>query len=794
MTRTAAGLVMAGVLIGGAASALRADVTAEQVRQAMDRGVAYLKSQQLADGSWPDFAVNQVGGMSGLCTLALLNAGVGPEDDSVRRALAWLRQHRFESGYSVSLQTMVFCKAEPAKDMLLIQRNVEFFERNQITVGPTKGSWAYPGSFGGGVSADGDNSNTQFALLALHEAERLGAEVRPATWRMSKAYFEDCQNPDGSWGYKKAVYGTGSMTCAGITSMIIVDDAVHQPDAGVDGEKILCCGQGKADDAAVRRGFEWLERHFSVTRNPGQRAEQYALYYLYGVERVGRLTAQRFIGEHDWYREGADHLVNEEIAGADYWKGEGFAETNEMVATSFALLFLSKGRRPVLLAKARHDPGNDWNQHRGDVANLTAYVESKWKRDMTWQVIDLRLATVDDLLQSPVLYLSGKEDPLPRDEAGQQRLARNLRDYLDRGGFLFAESNCDGKAFDKAFRALMEKVFPEPEYRLRLLDPEHPVWHAEQPVKPDQLRQLWGIDFGCRTSVVYAPPDPPDAPRASLSCLWELSRPGRLARSRSPYPDSVRAQTDGALAIGINVLAYATNRELRPKDEIPRQLTKAPKSAVPGRGQVAIANLRHPGGCNAAPRALATLLETAGTELKMRTPAEGPTINITDDALFDYHLVFMQGRTAFRLTDAERRRLRQYVDRGGMVFANSICASEAFTESFRREMAAVFADHPLEPVAPTDAMLTPAYGGFDLSTVTRHDPEKSAGPGPLKATERKVAPTLEGVKVEDRWVVVFSPYDISCALEKHNSLECRGYTRQDAARIALNVLLYSLQQ
>jgi hypothetical protein len=129
-----------------------------------------------------------------------------------------------------------------------------------------------------------------------------------------------------------------------------------------------------------------------------------------------------------------------------------------------------------------------------------------------------------------------------------------------------------------------------------------------------------------------------------------------------------------------------------------------------------------------------------------------------------------------------------------MVFANSICASEAFTESFRREMAAVFADHPLEPVAPTDAMLTPAYGGFDLSTVTRHDPEKSAGPGPLKATERKVAPTLEGVKVEDRWVVVFSPYDISCALEKHNSLECRGYTRQDAARIALNVLLYSLQQ
>ena len=52
-------------------------------------------------------------------------------------------------------------------------------------------------------------------------------------------------------------------------------------------------------------------------------ADLVALYYLYGLERVGRLTAQRFIGEHDWYREGADHLVNEEIAGADYWKGAG---------------------------------------------------------------------------------------------------------------------------------------------------------------------------------------------------------------------------------------------------------------------------------------------------------------------------------------------------------------------------------------------------------------------------------------------------------------------------------------
>jgi hypothetical protein len=41
---------------------------------------------------------------------------------------------------------------------------------------------------------------------------------------------------------------------------------------------------------------------------------------------------------------------------------------------------------------------------------------------------------------------------------------------------------------------------------------------------------------------------------------------------------------------------------------------------------------------------------------------------------------------------------------------------------------------------------------------------------------------------------MFSPYDLSCALENHESLECAGYTRKDAARIGLNVLLYSLYQ
>jgi hypothetical protein len=53
---------------------------------------------------------------------------------------------------------------------------------------------------------------------------------------------------------------------------------------------------------------------------------------------------------------------------------------------------------------------------------------------------------------------------------------------------------------------------------------------------------------------------------------------------------------------------------------------------------------------------------------------------------------------------------------------------------------------------------------------------------------------LEGLKLGDRWSVVFSPLDVSCALERQDSMECAGYVRDDAARIGVNVVLYSLYE
>ncbi len=809
-------LVASAVLAAGAfasiVGAVRADVTAQQVHQAIDRGVAYLKNHQQPDGSWNDVApLPMNGGVSALCTLALLDCGVPTDDDAMQRALEHLRGVKSDKTYVVSLQTMVFARAQPEKDLLLIRDNVEWLEKTQIGSGKRdnrgpeawySGAWTYPF---GHIGDDADNSNSQFALLALHEAELVGVSAKDETWERAKKYWDKCQNPDGSWGYKRGDRtGTGSMTCAGLTSLVIASNRVHEGDARVSGNHIECClPRRRGDDDRIDRGLIWLGKSYSVAHNPGPTGMN-ALYYLYGLERVGRMTAKRFIPlfptrpgqptRADWYREGAEHLVRTQDPLEGRWMSRGVGESNPLIGTSFALLFLSKGRWPLLMDKLEHRPGDDWNLHRSDVANLTGYVEHTWKRDLTWQVSDIRLATVEDLLQAPVLYMCGSQDPVPEGLQVRKDLAQKLRDYLDRGGFLFAEAYCGGERgeeFDGGFRKLMKLVFPEPEYKLQLLEPEHPIWHAEEDVDPGQMRPLLGVEFGCRTSVVYVPPDPPRDPRPSLSCLWELSRPGRGEK----YDRPVQAQIDAALSLGINVLAYATNREVKSKDFFFQPTMPTGPRDKFDRGRLFVATLRHPGGCNSAPRAVKNLMEAASAQLKIRVRVRDELLAISDPALSDYPLVFMHGRTSFHLTDLERQRLRRYIERGGMLLADSICASRAFSESFRREMAVIFPDHKLERIPVSDPLLSKTYGGSDLRVVSRHEPQQAAAGGHVAASPPQTGPPeLEGIKFGDRWGVVFSPYDLSCALEKQDSFGCRGYVRDDAAKIGLNVVLYALQQ
>lgn len=768
-------------------------LTPEAVQTSIDKAVSYLKRTQNQDGSWTEYP-GYAGGTNALCTLALLTAGVPKEDEHVKRALERLRSLPPERTYVVALQTMALCMAEPEKDIVTIRRNVRWLEEMQIKEGTNRGAWGYDAQ-----NRRGDNSNSQYAMLGLHEAELAGVDVSERTWKLAEQYWLREQNSDGSWGYfstpGREPAGTGSMTSAGVASMVIASGHLGSSGASIAGDRLNCCGKGGEDESAksIERGLDWIGNHFAVYTNPGS-AAGWLMYYLYGMERAGRMTSNRFFyrrdgSRYDWYRMGAEFLIRRQDSIDGFWKGDNHIEANPQIGTSFGLLFLAKGRRPILISKARFGQDDDWNRHRRDANNLTAYVESKWKRDfpagLSWQVINLNEATVEDLLQTPVLYLSGSLTPHLHGEA------KKLRDYIDRGGFIFAESSCPtSDGFDRGFRALVEEMFPEPEYRLKPVPPEHPIWAAEEPVHPKLRPNLWAVDYGCRTSVVYAAPpeaDKGDLP-SSLSCYWEVAS-GRNLK----LPPRLQEQLAAAKSMGINILAYATNRELKTKDESYRTADVARPDDNFDRGKRYVAKLRHAGGCDAAPGALPSLLRAAAREFQARISTEQRQVAMTDPDLFNYDVVFMHGRHNFRLTEAERKQLRKYLERGTLI-ADAICANPDFAAALRREINQIFADQnvKLERIPADHPMFTREFGGYDLTQVSRREPKVRTDGAPLEARLRRGAPELEGIKLGDRYAVIFSPYDLSCALEKHDSLECEGYTRDDAQRIGLNLLLYSL--
>ena len=259
------------------------------------------------------------------------------------------------------------------------------------------------------------------------------------------------------------------------------------------------------------------------------------------------------------------------------------------------------------------------------------------------------------------------------------------------------------------------------------------------------------------------------------------------------YPPTVRDEIEACLRIGENVVTYATSRELKNKLDRPQVAMNRPSESLE-RGVLYVPKLIHDGGSDDAPNALPNLLNFVRAQAELRVSVENRLISADGDEMFEYPLLFMHGRRAFRFSAAEREMLAAFFERGGVLFADAICASPEFADSFRREMQTIFPAQTLARLPPAHPLFTREFRGYDLAKVTLRDPQSRRSDDPLTANLTQVSPLLEAITVDDHVAVIFSPYDLSCALENSTSLECKGYVKEDAARLAANVILFALQQ
>ncbi|MEX0727729.1 MAG: DUF4159 domain-containing protein [Planctomycetaceae bacterium] len=790
--RIVTSMLLMAVVVGRALPLHAADISKEQVLRSIELAQKFLLNNQQEDGSWAGKESRYPTGVTSLALLALINSGMTADNEKIQRGLKYLRSIKEPDPamtYEISLMISALAAAkdgnrDQARLVILAQR----LESSQLQTGDNAGSWDY-----GILGNNGDRSNGQYAILGLRDAAYAGVPIEDVTWERARDHWIKSQNVDGGWGYSGVhnQASSGSMTVAGIATLVIIDSLLRDKDeVNADGTP-KCCGAQPSHQEAIDSGVEWMANHFSVGHNPGN--PYWHLYYLYGLERAGRLSGERFFGDHDWYREGVRYLVEQQSQREGSWYKDGNTFDNDpIVATSFALLFVSKGLAPVLINKLEYgtpDPiqgrrmaSTSWNKHTRDIRNLVEHISGlpKWPKLLTFQYVHLenvkRQGGVLNLLQSPMLYISGDVRPEFTDED-----AALFKEYLSQGGFVFAVRNCQGAGFDAGMHELVKKMFPGGEAQLKKLAPDHPIYRSEYLLEAESV-ELWGVDLGCRTAFVYSPED--------ISCLWDKWLPHDPA-NRSVQ---LKSMITKASRIGVNVVAYATGREPPTKPLEDPTLPPTNRNDQIERGLLQIAKLRHTGGWDAAPQALHNLLMALNQVAGMSASTTARSLPATDPNLFRYPLLYMHGQNHFNLSQKERDQLKTHLSRGGVLFADACCGAKPFDQSFRKLAKQMYPEAEFKRIPADHELFTTAAGGYDIREVRRRIPETNRKDVALNTVVNRGEPFLEGIEVEGRLVIIYSKYDISCALEKQASLECAGYVPEDALKIAVNIVLYAMLQ
>jgi Domain of unknown function (DUF4159) len=770
----------------------------KRVNKAIDNGKRFLLAQEGGRGNWEGVVLenlaNQVGGQTALATLALLNCGVPAEDKAIQRALEFLRNLPREKTYVVALTTMVYAEARQTKDLERIQKNADWLLANTIREGGKLRGWSYP------MNPIPDASNTQYALLGLYAAKQAGIKIDDKHWAEIRELYLSVQKQDKENVAKNEAYWTYdytrnfgglsgasfTMTSAGVCGLLIAGMGLNASEQKLDELSGVAANCGVyASNGPVAKGMNWIANRFNFDNVPGLKS---VFYNIYGIERLGRISGQRFIGKYDWYREGCDYLTRTQNATGS-WTGNGkAADSFPNVATSFSLLFLSKGRTPILMTKLAFDTGLGepreiigWNRKQNDVRHLTEFASRELFNGLplAWQVYDARKvdltgeklkAEVESLLTCPVVYLNGHTRP---NLTGTQKDL--LKKYVDEGGFIFAEACCGSEEFAREFKVLMRELFPE--NQMTPMGPEHPVWRSFFNVSPADIPGVECLERGCKTVVVLS--------TKPLAGYWEENR---FMVSKG-VPATNRGQR--AYQFAGNVIAYATGMQPPEQRGSKVAIADAKNDLTPPRGALKPAQLRLKGDNPPAPAAMRNLMAHIKTTTGVDTILDKQMVSINDPELDKYKFIYMHGRRAIDIADAELKNLADGLDTGGLLFADSACGKPEFDKSFREMVKKLYPERKLEPIPLTDDLFSAKMGGVEIKTVQRR--EKADGTG-TDGGYKDLPPALEGIKIDGRWVVIYSKFDIGCALERHKSTDCLGHSPESALRLGTAAVLYSLKR
>jgi hypothetical protein len=245
----------------------------DRLTDGVERGLAFLTSQQDKDGSWQTISEKHPA-VTSLAILAYLSAGhvpgEGPYQANVEKGIRWVLTQQQPSGlfctpawgemYQHGICTLMLCEvaamsdAKTARDIKpKLEKAVKLILQGQRTEKNIyRGGWRYRLD-----GNDADMSVTGWQILALRAARNLGCDVPAARIDLAMQFVQQCHDArTGGFGYTPGFHVTTACTGTGVLALEL-------------------CGKERHHSRAALLGGSYL------LKNPLRHGEQFFFYSTY---------------------------------------------------------------------------------------------------------------------------------------------------------------------------------------------------------------------------------------------------------------------------------------------------------------------------------------------------------------------------------------------------------------------------------------------------------------------------------------------------------------------------------
>jgi hypothetical protein len=752
--------------------------TPEEVNSAVDKAKAWLYAHQQY-GNWEavqvpdknpltlDIIGSQWSGQTALVAYALISAGERPKDPRLAAAIDFLAKSSTHGTYALGVRCLLWGSLDlDAAQHVVAERDCQLLLANMRMKGEATGLDHYfPPDMGD--PALYDHSGSQYAALGLWTLERAGFEIPRRYWSITQAAWQHHENSDGSWSYVfngtgEAGKETASMTAAGVATLLITDDRLN-----LSGD----C-RGTPPSAGVVNGLRWLSQNFdSVFSLPREYLGlPFERYTLFGISRIGAASGLKYFDNIDWYQRGSDYLISTQIPDGS-WLGRPAPPAE----TAFGILFLTYGRAPVVLNKLQYNaddkPGSapaHWDQRREDCANFVAWMGKQLEERFNWQSVNLS-QPADELHDAPIIFICG-DKKLSFAQADKEK----LRLFVQQGGMIVGNSDCNSMEFARSFRALGSELFPT--YEFRKLPKNHPVFSNEQyHAARWRIRQsVVGLSNGVREFMLL--------PASDLSRAFQ-------GRNSGLRPESYELLD--------NIILYAVDKKgLREKGAtyIVKDNPQAPIDR-----SIKVARLQYAGNWDPEPGGWPRLAAIMHNQFHLGVTVEA--VKLGEGKLIasiasgpgsappaGYTIAHLTGTTAFQLSDAQRRELQNFLASGGTLVIDAAGGSTQFADAAHNELMALLGPGAAKTAESPVPLQSPLYS-LANATITRVVYRDFARQDSLGALDR---PRLYGLQQQGRTVAYFSREDISAGLVGEPVDGIVGYDPESATAIMRNIILFTV--